>query len=68
MYKLQASLTITGHSRLSGHSSRDQDNLCASESCLETGGIRSVASDLALGVNVADIGRDTFRTSAAEFE
>lgn len=50
---------VTGHSRLAGNTSGDEDNLGASQALLEVLVTLVVALDSALGVDVADIGGDT---------
>lgn len=55
--------TITGHSRLAGDTSWDQDDLRVSESILEARRSRVVASDGAVGVDVAQISSDTRATA-----
>jgi hypothetical protein len=52
-------LTVTGHARLPRDTGRDDDDLGAGQSFLEAGGVGVVALDLAVGVDVADIGSDT---------
>ena len=58
--KKKERLTITGHARLTGDTSGDEDNLGALESIAETRVRGVVASNDAVGVDVAQIGRDTF--------
>lgn len=52
--------TITGHARLPGHTGRDQHNLSARQALSDA--IWFVALDCALGVDVRDIGGDTWCT------
>ena len=51
--------TVTGHAGLAGNTGRDEDDLRALESIAEARGGRVVASDGAVGVDVAQIGSDT---------
>ena len=51
--------TISGHSRLSGYTSGDQDDLGTSEGLFEARRFWGVALDIALGVDVTDVGSDT---------
>jgi hypothetical protein len=53
--------TVTGHARLARNTSRDEDDLRALESLAETRGSRLVATDGAVGVDVAQISSDTCR-------
>lgn len=55
--------TITGHSRFSGDSSRDDHNLCTLEGVLETIVGWFIASDLGFGINVTNIGSNTYQVS-----
>lgn len=50
---------ITGHTGLAGNTSGDEDNLGALEAVTETGSIGVVASNSAVGVDVAQISSDT---------
>jgi len=50
---------ITGHTRLAGNTSGDEDDLGALEALLEASSIGVVASDGAVGVDVAQISGDT---------
>lgn len=54
---------VTGHTGLAGDTGGDEDDLGALESITETLGGRVVAVDGAVGVDVAQIGRDTWKTS-----
>jgi hypothetical protein len=53
-------LTITGHARLAGNTGRDEDDLGVGKSILEAGGSRIIASDGAVGVDVAEISGNTW--------
>lgn len=53
--------TITGHAGLARNTSRDEDNLSVSESFLQSGRSRFIASNGAVGIDVAEIGSDTCR-------
>ena len=53
-------LTIARHARLTRNTSRNQNNLSIFESCLKTAWCWIVTSDCALGIDMADIGGDTF--------
>lgn len=50
---------ITGHTRLAGNTSGDEDDLGALKALLEASSIGVVASDGAVGVDVAQISGDT---------
>jgi hypothetical protein len=50
---------ITGHARLAGDTSGDENDLRVLEAVAETSGIGGVASDGAVGVDVAQVGSDT---------
>jgi hypothetical protein len=54
---------ITGHTGLTGNTSGDQDDLGVLEAVTETAGIGVVASDGAVGVDVAEISSDTCQES-----
>ena len=51
--------TVTGHAGLARNTGRDEDDLRALESIAETRGSRVVASNGAVGVDVAQISSDT---------
>ena len=51
--------TISCHARLSGNTSRNQDNLGASQAFSETRRCWVISFDCALGVDVRDISGDT---------
>lgn len=51
--------TITSHSRLSGYTGGDEDDLSAGQSFLESGRCRVITSDCALCVDMADISSNT---------
>lgn len=53
--------TVSGHSRLSWHTSWDQYDLGTGEGILEARAVWCVALDIALGVDVTDVGSDTCR-------
>lgn len=53
-------LTITCHAWFPGHTCRDEDNFCAGESLFQAIGVRFVAGDNALSVDVANISGDTY--------
>lgn len=50
---------VAGHARLTGHAGWDQNDLGARESGCQSAGGGVVASDFALGVDVADVRSDT---------
>ena len=50
---------ITGHTGLAGNTSGDEDDLGTLEAVTETGSIGVVASNSAVGVDVAQISGDT---------
>lgn len=50
--------TITGHARLTGHTSRDENNLSISQCLLETVSAGIEARDLGVGVDVGEISSD----------
>jgi hypothetical protein len=54
---------ITGHARLAGNTGRDEDDLGVGKSILEAGGSRIIASDGAVGVDVAEISGNTRATA-----
>lgn len=51
---------VAGHAWLSWDTSWDENNLCALESGGETAGCWVISGNLALGVDVGDIGGDTW--------
>lgn len=51
---------ITGHAGLAGDTSGDEDDLRVLEALTETSSIGAVASDGAVGVDVAQISSDTY--------
>ena len=53
--------TVTSHARLARNTGRDEDNLGVGESLLQSGGSRVIASDSAVGVDVAEISGNTCR-------
>lgn len=57
--KLKECSTIAGHARLSWYAGRNEDNFCAGEGFFQAIGVGLVASDNALGVDVANISGDT---------
>lgn len=63
-----SALTITGHARLAGNTSGNEDNLSASKALLQTSGsVWAISLDCALGVDVANVGSDTFIERLAAF-
>jgi hypothetical protein len=54
-------LTISGHARLAGDTSWDEDDLSAAQALAQPGGSWVIAFDSGLGVDVADIGGNTCR-------
>ena len=56
---------ITGHAGLAGDTSGDENDLRALEAVAQTSSIGLVASDGAVGVDVAEIGSDTCRKKIA---
>jgi hypothetical protein len=50
---------VTGHAGLAGNTSGDEDNLSTLESLLEASGVRLIALDGGLGVDVGDISSNT---------
>jgi len=55
-------LTITGHAGLAGDTGGDEDDLGTLQGVAEAGGSGLVAGDGAVGVDVAQVGRDTYKT------
>lgn len=55
------SRTVTGHAGLAGDTGRDEDDLSALEGLGEARGRGVIAANLALGVDVANVGSDTWR-------
>lgn len=53
--------TVSSHSRLSWHTSWDQNDLGTGEGVLESRTFWCVAFDIALGIDVTDVGSDTCR-------
>jgi hypothetical protein len=53
---------VAGHAGLAGNTGRDQDDLSAFESGCKSTRCRIIAGDFALGVDVAHIGSDAYRT------
>jgi hypothetical protein len=51
---------VTGHAWLAGDTGGDEHDFGAFEGCCQSAGCRVVASDLALGVDVADVCGDTW--------
>merc|ERR1711988_1444898 len=51
---------VTGHAWLPGDTSRDEDDLSALQALLDTLRCRFVALDVALGVDVANVGGNTW--------
>lgn len=51
---------VTGHARFARNTSGDEDNLCALEGRGETGWCWVITGNCALGVDVGDIGGDTW--------
>ena len=51
--------TVSGHSRLPWHTSWDQDDFGAGEGILEARTFWCIALDIALGIDVTDVGSDT---------
>lgn len=51
--------TITGHSRLAGDTSGDENNLSTLQSSLQSLRTDAVSSNLALGVDVRNVSGDT---------
>lgn len=54
---------VTSHARLARNTGRDEDNLGVGESLLQSGGSRVIASDSAVGVDVAEISGNTRATA-----
>ena len=52
--------TVTGHAGLARNTGRDEDDLGALEGVLKAGAVGGVASDNAVGVDVAEISSDTY--------
>lgn len=57
----KAHRTVTSHAGLAGDTGRDEDDLRALEGLAEAGGSGLVASDSAVGVDVAQVSSDTCR-------
>ena len=50
--------TVAGHARLSWYTSGDEDDFSAGESLFQAIGVRLVAGDNALGVDVSNVSSD----------
>ena len=50
--------TVAGHARLSWYTSGDEDDFSAFESLSQAIGVRLIASDHALGVDVSNVSSD----------
>ena len=57
-YKIRTR-TVSGHSRLSWHASWDQNDLGTGKGVLKPRTFWCVALDIALGIDVTDVGSDT---------
>ena len=56
---------VTGHTGLAGNTSGDEDNLGSLEGIAQAIGVGLVAADVAVGVDVAQVGRDTWSESVS---
>lgn len=55
--------TVAGHARLAGNTGGDENDLSAGQALLEILGRRVVSLDNAAGVDVSDIGGDTYKSN-----